>query len=184
MRKKCDRELCACLFKLSAFATRHNAISPWDGGLVITCTGWALSRRDRLSEGCLSRGVLDINMWKISPFFFLLTAKSIQRYLASEQCCFTSAKSFSSSLHSKLCPSARQNRGRWCPAHCYFINAVMHSMSTSPHTKENLSPTTSAWCWDCILLGGLISTVWIFALQVRNLGFLTQIPSSAWFHSG
>lgn len=72
MRKKCDRELCACLFKLSAFATRHNAISPWDGGLVITCTGWALSRRDRLSEGCLSRGVLDINMWKISPFFFLL----------------------------------------------------------------------------------------------------------------
>ena len=47
-------------------------------------------------------------------------------------------KSFSSCLHSQPRPSTKQSRGHWCPAHCYFINVAMHSMSSFLYTKDNL----------------------------------------------
>lgn len=86
-------------FQHCAFATRHNVISPWDGRIFITCAGWALSRRkDRLGEGCLSRGVLDINMWNISLFSLSINTK---KHSASEQCCSTTTKVFHpASIHS------------------------------------------------------------------------------------
>lgn len=53
-------------------------MSPWNGGIFITCAALALSgRTDGLSEGCLSCGVLDINMWKICFFFVLNQYKDI-----------------------------------------------------------------------------------------------------------
>lgn len=167
-------------FQLCAFATRHNVISPWDGRIFITCTGWALSRRrDRLSEGCLSHAVLDINMWKIS--LFSLSAKSIQRHLASEQCCNTTANVFHpASIHSCVLQQKRAgDTDVLLTAISLMLPCTQCHPFFTPKTTFYQDLRLTVWRY---LLGGHNGAAWVFGPKVKKLAQNFPYFSSSWHH--